>query len=535
MPSGRGVGLGRKAAGAAVLLGVMAGAGDARGQIVLDGPNLDGRIGLGQEVFASAYVSASWSGGNISIQLVNGDSTFSARVGTDALLSFSVNYSGLQAGTNASLWQGFYSIPGPSSSATAPLAIDLSRNAGRIVGDVQVAAGTLVRVEMSASASATNEYASGSAVSQVSPFQPVLPFPAYSTVTVQGTAILRAAAGCDVPVTLASRTVTVPAGSVATPTWSFDLSAEACNQGGMQGQITWTGLGTIPARYIALSGPGGYRSQSTGANGAYSFSGLAPGDYYTWDWASFAAPFGSFNAASTAVRINAGEVLTKNIARDFAAIHGVIEPRGAWTLADTSSTWSYLEVRAGSQYLGSSYDSLSRPGGHADWILPAGSVGAVQQIGYSFYRSDASRYTSQTLYQFFQTSSAPFSASPAAGVTADVGTYQPETSESLVVVQPANAAVGLTRLTLNGSQTLYEAGAYKGSRQNLPHARIVQQRHSSQQRGRAGARPARDVRDDGHRRRHRRRDLLEVVRAGPRRPQQHADRQRHRQPDQHQR
>ena len=459
-----GAGLSLRERRVAAVLGMMLvfGSGRSTAQVVLDGPNLNGQVGLGQEVFGSGQVNVSWSGASVFIPLTTGDGTFSARVGTDTALTVSIYLSSFQGGTNAYVQQTLYNVPGPSASATTPLEADFRRSAGRIVGSVQVVGGVVTRVEMNASSSRTNEYTYGSATATIAPYQPVLPFTTYANATVQGTAIIRADMGCDVPVTLTAKPVTVPVDGTASPTWSFDLSTEQCNQGALQGQVTWSGLGGSPTRHVSVSGPGGYRTQATDAAGVYSFSGLAPGTYYVWDQTSFGQPYGWFSGTTVQVPISAGELVTKDFIRSPAYVTGVVQAEGAWALSAASGAWAYADVAAPG-YVGQGGDYVDLGTGRVNWILPGGGSSRLSSLSFSFYTYDASRYTSQSFYEYFATGN-PFTASLVAGATADAGTYEMDTSEAAQVIQLSNAAVGLKSLSLSGNEQLYAGTTYTGAR-----------------------------------------------------------------------
>lgn len=169
-------------------------------QIILEGPNVSGTVGLNGETFGSGSVYFYWSGGNIQTQLVNGDTDFGVRVEPDKLINANVYMYSFQSVTNANVYQYLRNISGPASNATEPLNLNFTRDAGRIIGRVSVTGGTVTRVAVSASKSiSSNESYYGDATATGAPFDAILPFVAAPGVTVQGSATLRANAGCDVP------------------------------------------------------------------------------------------------------------------------------------------------------------------------------------------------------------------------------------------------------------------------------------------------------------------------------------------------
>ena len=443
----------------AVLLWTVSAVQPSHGQVILDGPNVSGTVGLNGETFGSGNVYFYWSGGNVSTSLVNGDTDFSVRVEPDKIISASVSMNSFQGATNASVYQNVNNIIGPTSSATEPLQLNLTRNAGRIIGRVSVAGGSVSRVNISASKSiSSNEYYSGYATATVSPFDAVLPFVTTAGVIVQGSATLRAAAGCDVPVTLTSQSVNVPLNESVTALWSFDLSNEQCNQGNIQGQVMLNGLGgtntdaVINQRYVQVLGPVS-RSQYTDASGNYVFSGLPPGSYYVYNYNYFNAPYGAFYPNGKSVAVNAGDLVTVNFNHSVGTVHAAIQPTGAWNLSNVNSLWVYFETYGdpanGSTYLGYSYDNPNVSTGNVDFVVPAGTT-RLNNYGTYFYKNDGVRNTWQYLYNYFSNGNYPLQAVLTQGDRKDLGSYQPETSESLVVVQPANATVGLTSLRLTG-------------------------------------------------------------------------------------
>jgi hypothetical protein len=86
--------------------------------------------------------------------------------------------------------------------------------------------------------------------------------------------------------------------------------------------------------------------------------------------------------------------------------------------------------------------------GSVDLVVPAG----VTQLDYYqvyFSQNDGLRYGSAYFTDYYYANH-PLKRPVAAGERVDMGVYQPDTSESAVIVQLANTAVGLTTLQLNG-------------------------------------------------------------------------------------
>lgn len=443
---------------------------DARAQVVLDGPNVNGTVGLRNETHGSSQVYIWWAGGNVDLQLANGDRDFSARVQPDAPLHFTIYLYSLQGGTNAYLQQSVNNVAGPSAGATTPLSLDFERDAGRIAGAITVLGGSVSRVVLNAQKShSSTEYYYGSATAATAPFVAVLPFPALAAVNVSGTAVLRANAGCDVPVTLAPQQVSVPAEGTVQPGWSFDLTSETCTQGTLQGQVTYTGLGGSNAdatglqRYVQVSGPVN-RSQSTDAAGSYRFTDLSPGQYYLYDYAFFNAPYGNlYPSGGAAQPVTAGQVVTRDLAREVGTLHTRVAARGAWSLADTTSAYGYVSTIANNSFVGQGLDFIDRSTGATDWVVLAGDS-YLSSLQFYFYQQDAARYSSQYFGMDFDRSAAPVRQSVVGAARVDAGALDMDTSEALVVVQPANSAVGLGRLRLSGNSTTYVNGTYTGSR-----------------------------------------------------------------------
>jgi hypothetical protein len=437
------------------------------GQIILDGPNVGATVGLAGEAFGSGNVNFSWPGGNVQVQLTNGDTDLSVRVEPDKVLSASVYMYSFQGATNANVYQYLSNITGPAATATTPLQLNFARSSGRIIGRVSIVGGSATRVEINASKSiSTNESFYGNATAVSTPFDAILPFPATAGVTVQGSAVLRAAAGCDVPVTLPSKSTAVPESGSVVVTWTFDLSSEQCNQGSITGQVTLSGLdgqnsdAVVQTRYVQASGPVN-RTQITDPSGNYSFSSLPPGSYYLYNTNYFNAPYSGFNVQGTNLTLAAAELATRNFNHALATAHGTLQTRGAWTLADAASIYTgFSTLNATGGYIGGSWDYADRATGKVDVVSPAGAT-RLESIQPFFSKYDGVRNTWQSLYLYFYPGNYPWQAVTAAGDRRDLGTYEMETSESLLFVQPANASVGLTTLRLNGTgEVRSSSGSY---------------------------------------------------------------------------
>jgi hypothetical protein len=444
--------------------------GRLQGQIVLDGPNLAGTVGLNGQTFGSADVYLSWQGGNVQTRLVNGDQDFSVRVEPGKVLSATVYMYSFQGGTNANVYQNFSNIIGPTATATSPLQLTLSRDAGRILGRVSVTGGSVSRVAINAYKQVSaNEYQQGNATATSTPFDAILPFSAQTGVTVQGSAVLRAESGCEVPVSLANKSVDVSAGADVTASWSFDLTTELCNQGGIQGQIVVNGLAGVNAdaviqqRSVSASGPVG-RSQTTDAAGSYAFSSLPPGTYYLSNTNYFASPYTYFGTPSDPVAVAAGSLVTKDMIHDVGTAHVAIRPKGAWSLASVQDMWtSWSSYSPTGTYLGYSGDRPTLASGAVDVVAPASTLRLDYYYAY-FFKNDGTRYSYQYFYDHFFNGVHPVQAAVVAGGRHDLGLYEPESSEAEQVVQLANTSVGLTSLRLTGSHSVIESGRQVGSR-----------------------------------------------------------------------
>jgi len=454
----------------ALLLTFTGAATRTHGQIILDGPNVTATVGLTGQTYGSGWITFSWSGGSVQTQLVNGDTEVSMRVEPGKVLAASVSMYSFQGGTNASVHHYVSNLTGPSPTATSPLAINLVRASGRILGNVSVTGGTIVRVDINAFKQASsNEQVSGNAQAISSPYQAVLPFIAATGISVSGSAVLKAAAGCEVPVSLATRSVDVPAGGDGTASWTFDLTSETCNQGSIQGQVTFDTLGAANAdvltqqRYVQVSGPVN-RGQTTDSAGSYAFAQLPPGSYWVYNQNYFAEPYYFFGTTGSNVSVAAGSLLTKDFLHSAGTAHGAIKPSGAWKLTDTSNFFAIFSTRSATgEYLGYSYDYVTPSTGNVDIVVPAGTTELDYYYAF-FFKSDATRYTYQYFYDQAYVNK-PLRATVATGGRVNLGVLEPETSESLIVVQPPVSSVGLSTLQLSGYHDIRNSsGAQIGRR-----------------------------------------------------------------------
>jgi hypothetical protein len=435
----------------------------SHGQIILDGPNVVATVGLNGQTYGSASVYISWQGGSVQTSLGTGDRDFSVRVEPGKTLSLTVNMNSFQSATNANVYHSFGNITGPAATATSPLQLDLTRDAGRIVGRVAVTGGSVGRVNLSAYKQVSpNEYQQGNATAVSSPFDAILPFGALPGVTVQGSAVLFAGAGCEVPVTLPARTVDVAAGSDVTAGWSFDLTNEQCDQGSIQGQVAVNGLGgqnadaVLQQRYVNASGPVS-RGQATDSAGGYVFGGLPPGTYYVSNTNYLASPYGYFGTWSLATGVTAGALTIRDFVHDVGTAHLAVRPRGAWSIADVQGLWTNWSSLDGSgNSLGYAADSATLPTGEVDLAAPAGTLRMDYYYAY-FFSNDGTRQGYQYFYDQVWNGPRLVEGTVSFGQRHDLGVFEPDTSEAEIVVQLANPSVGLAALQLNGSHAVRDS------------------------------------------------------------------------------
>ncbi|MCZ6678310.1 MAG: thrombospondin type 3 repeat-containing protein [Candidatus Poribacteria bacterium] len=451
-------------AGIASVILVATTAQPSQAQIILDGPNLSGNVGLNGETFGSGSINFSWSGGSVNVSLPSGKTDFLVRVEPDKTIRAGVDMRNFAGGTNASVFFSKINITGPLSSDTEPLNVDLRRDAGGIIGRVTVTGGEVRNVRINVNATiAPNEFVSGSAQATTAPFDAILPFVATAGVNVRGSATLHADAGCDVPVTLSPQIVAVPLGADVIVTWDFDLTGELCQTGNIQGTVTTAGLdGQNSDATFPLDGPQMFafgpvnRNQITNTMGDYLFSNLPAGRYRVFQRDFFDPPYNRTDWAQTpAFNLGAGETVTVDLDRSMGTLHGAIEPTGAWTLSDASSISTGAQTRnASNAFLASSADFVDMSTGNVDYAVSSGTTRLTRYIAF-FSDNDTMRLANGRFNHDFLRAPFPMESVVNEGDRIDLDFFQPETSQALQVFQIADPTVGLTTFRLTGSTRVF--------------------------------------------------------------------------------
>ncbi len=433
--------------GALILVSLIA--GTAHADVILEGGGkLIGQVGLAGETFGSGSVTANWSGGSNSINLTNGDSSYTIGVSADTPISLYYYLYSFQNTSNAYLYGYRNNIPALAVDETRTL--DLTRAAGRVRGIVNVIGGTLARIQMSTSVNASaTEYYNGT-VTASGGADAMQPMPALANAKVSGSATLHAEAGCDIPVSLPQQTVTVPDGGIVDVSWSFDLTTELCVLGSISGQVSLAGLGGgngdvhLGRHQITASGPSSVTLQPT-TDGPYAISNLVPGTYYLYHYSYYGAPYGQTGFSSRSVPVVAGQVTDQDLTESVGTVHSHLVPQGQWTLSDGYNANGYLTSSAGY-----SYDSIDLATGSMDFVAPVGQSYLYYWQIY-FQLNDASRTGYQYLYRYAYTPSvSPLVATVTQGDRLTPGDVTFASSQAAQTFYIVNPAVGIKTLQISG-------------------------------------------------------------------------------------
>ena len=114
----------------ALMLAIMPAAHIAHADVVLVGGKITGQVGLSGETFATGSLYASWSGGNSSVALTNGDTSYTIGVGAGVPVTLYYYLNSFQNTSNAQLFGQRSNIPALAADETRT--VDLMRPAGRI-------------------------------------------------------------------------------------------------------------------------------------------------------------------------------------------------------------------------------------------------------------------------------------------------------------------------------------------------------------------------------------------------------------------
>ena len=425
--------------------------------VILDGPNITGSVGLTGETFGSGSVSVSPIGfSSVGTPLVNG--SFALRIEPGVGFHLSASMSSFQNASNGSV-----SINRFNQTALAIGEVrnfDLVQASGRVRSTVAVTGGALQSFSMSLSHSTTNQSTSGSASVGSGQSALELPFPALSGVTVSGTATVRIANTCNVSRSLAATPVSVTAGGVASVAWSVDVSGVSCSTsfGTISGEARLDGLATAspPAtRTLDRMNASGasFNSTTLAGDGSYSIPNLAAGsNYLVYRDLFFAEPYRFSRLAwVSGVSVTANATTNVDVIAGAGTAHGNLITEGPWNFSHTNGTsGARLNWTSGSTFSGD--DFFDRSSGAFDLVLSVGSS-YVQSMTFNFFQSDATHSTSSSLSRSFPSTTSPLRFTTAGGTNTMLAPLTMQTSESLVAVQVLDPAVRITRLQLQGSAT----------------------------------------------------------------------------------
>jgi Thrombospondin type 3 repeat len=447
---------------ASLLVGSMS-AGQA--DVILEGTDasLSGTVGLEGETSASGNVTVYWNGGNNQIALTSSSSAYSIGAKSGNTLGLYSYQYGFQNTSSAYLQYNRWNIP--ALAADENRVLNLRRASGRIRGSVTVNGGTLTYLALQASVNNSSVPESATAwVSASGSNSLELPMFAQSNVQVSGSATISSDAGCNVPVSLSTKTVSVGSGAITDVSWSFDVTAEQCATGAIQGNVTTGGLSgensdvRLSNHYIYASGPE-FKSASIPADGNYLISALRAGSYSVYGYSYFQAPYGYlYRPGASSQSVSNGQTTNANLAANVGTLHLHLLLDGLWDSSNTSFLYGQLYNTAG----GSSFDSVAPGADQLDLVVGSG----VNYLGNTYFQFQAqdNNYTGyQSLYQYFYNDSlSPVRRVVATGDRLAVE-HEISTAEAPQTFYIAKPDVSIGRLTISGSMaTTTSSGQVSG-------------------------------------------------------------------------
>jgi hypothetical protein len=431
--------------------------------VILDPPNLKGTIGLTGETFSSAYVYASWEGGEVDTSLPSGDTDFALRVEPGKTSNLRVRMLSFQDTPNALIDQYIDNVAPIGEGQERNLS--LVRDAGRIHGNINVVAGSVKNIYMysfvqpTGSEEYTERYYGYDYVS-LTPVEAVQPMPALPNTRVYGNAVLVADAGCEVPVNLDPQYVTVPSGDTVNVTWDFDLSNTKCS--GIQGEVSLPGLDGDNAdvslnRHDIHAWQGATTSfnEQLSEDGSYIFPSLVEGTCWLYLTSSFDPPYGYVRFPYETASLAEEEVTTHDFLKPVGTLHGSVALNGIWGLSDVSYIRAWFRQNSGWTLYPDFYDQVDLTSGAFDIVAPVG-VGYLHYIQPYFYEYDTSGYVSEQYWRYYDTEEqSPIQVNVAEGDRLEGYTVELKTSRADVGVHLPDPDVSIKQLRITSNDEVH--------------------------------------------------------------------------------
>ena len=434
-----------------------------RADVTLDAPNITGTVGLKDNTFASGNVTANWVGGSINDLLLNGEADFALRVEpentTVNLIVTMHSFQGVSDQvTNGYLSQRLRDIPALGSDEVRNL--DLTLDAGHITANVNVIGGTIKRTDMHALAQLpSNGSYSGDVSVRWTSLNEEQPIPSLPNTIVNGSAILVADAGCDVPVILGNHYVNVPLGGTVNETWYFDLSAEQCVLGYINGTVSYLGLDGINAdaildfHQVYASGRVS-RSSTPNEAGNYLLSDLLEGDYYVGQRSFFQAPYGRARFKDELIHVVNGGIVSHDLPNSVGTLHGILNTNGMWDMSDAWLMDVHFEEKT--DHNSNFIDYVDLTTGAFDIVATSSDV-YLKFWSARLRENNGARETTQSIgLGYYNSELSPIQVALGEGERVETGVFQIVTSEAEQVFQLANPDVGIKRLIIQGYEKTYD-------------------------------------------------------------------------------
>ena len=317
-------------------------------EIVLGSGNVNGKVSLSQDTYASGIVYFSDITTSTGYVVdINSSGGFNLDVLPESTFQIEASLSNFQGmdGTSLSIRKNNLGPVGEGNT----LFVDLEMDSGRIHPSVTNLSGVKSLSFTASSGNGSDETYYSRVASTTSLDLMLMPIPTITGIVVNGWAnvdVTNATGSCNADIPLLSKTIAVETGITTDVEWTVDTGNIDCAHGTLEGNLTITGTPTPYNQTLWIYVERRYQGYASINNGSYKKEGLSLGSgYIEYGARYYSGPYKStdntsittsINDRSKTFQIKAGETTFFNIDYEFGTFHSDLKFNGAWDLNDVS-------------------------------------------------------------------------------------------------------------------------------------------------------------------------------------------------------